>query len=1149
MARTYRLILAEKFILITNKTKSTMQIAAYWCRWVYGRHRCFIKGLSGAKLAVLLLTAVLFSVCAGAQSVSLSGQNLPLKKVFAEVKKQTDYTVFGRKDVFRDARPVTVSVQQMPLAAFLDLILKDQPLQYRINGKEIILSRKTVTAAVVQPELPAEKSEAARNPITVTGTVYDAEGLPLAGPSIMIKNSAATTIGMGDGKFSIQAHTGDVLQVSYVGHTPQEVTISGNRPLAIRLKPLGEQMGGVVVTGIFNRRYESFTGASTKITRQELMRNGTLNVFQSLKSIDPSLNVFDNLAAGSNPNRMPEMQIRGTSSFPDLKGQYTTNPNQPLFIVDGFEMTIEKVNDLNINRIESITILKDASAKALYGSRAANGVVVIETVKVKPGELRVNYTGTYGVEMPDLTSYNLTNAREKLALERQLGAYDRPQPAADLIYDSLYYANLREVENGVNTYWLAQPVRLGFTHKQTIGLEAGDERLRTGLTFFAGNTEGVMKGSERKNIGGAFSVVYRHGKVLFRNLLQYTGVKASNSPYGDFSEYARLNPYWRKDNEDGTIRKFLGIGPVLSEYVYNPMYNATLNTSSTTEYTDLTNNTYLEWTANRNLKVVGRIGFSNTVNGSEAFFPGSHTKFLSLTGDNLFLRGTYDKGNGKANMVSGDLNMNYSKAWGRHMMFANLGANIREDNSENYLYSATGFPNDRMDNIIFAKQYAQNGKPTGSESINREIGALGVANYSYDNRYFADLSVRTSASSQFGSENRWGSFWAAGAGWNLHRESFLRNIRSIDMLKLRGSVGYTGSQNFNSYQAMLLYNYFVDNSYQGLLGTYLNGLSNPALKWQEKLDYNVGMDASLMNRLNLRLDLYRSITTNLLTDITTPPSLGFDSYKANLGELENTGLEFKVNYRMLVNNANRQSLNLFVTGISNKNKIQKISNSLKSLTSAQDSLSKTANRPVIRFQEGQSMDAIWAVPSMGIDPATGKEIFVKKDGTLTELWDPADKVVVGINQPKLLGNFGANFEYKGFTASVAAGFRMGGQTYNQTLVDKVENAKLNYNVDKRAYYDSWKKPGDKVLFKNIGTVNGTTLATSRFVQDLSELNLSAVNVGYDFYRHGFVKKLKMQRLQVMLNMNDIYQFSTVHIERGTSYPFARFGSFTVMANF
>jgi hypothetical protein len=168
---------------------------------------------------------------------------------------------------------------------------------------------------------------------------------------------------------------------------------------------------------------------------------------------------------------------------------------------------------------------------------------------------------------------------------------------------------------------------------------------------------------------------------------------------------------------------------------------------------------------------------------------------------------------------------------------------------------------------------------------------------------------------------------------------------------------------------------------------------------------------------------------------------------------------------------------------------------------------------------------------------------------LTDTWNAEDKVVVGINQPKMFGNFGANFEYKGFSASAVAVFRAGGQIYNQTLVTKVENALLNYNVDKRAYYDSWKKPGDVVLFRNIGVANGTTLATSRFVQDLSELNVASASLGYDFYRFAFIKKMRLQRLQVMLNMNDLYRVSTVQIERGTSYPFARMATFTIMANF
>jgi hypothetical protein len=348
---------------------------------------------------------------------------------------------------------------------------------------------------------------------------------------------------------------------------------------------------------------------------------------------------------------------------------------------------------------------------------------------------------------------------------------------------------------------------------------------------------------------------------------------------------------------------------------------------------------------------------------------------------------------------------------------------------------------------------------------------------------------------------------------------------------------------------MLLYNYFTNSSYQGLLGTYLNGLANDNLKWQQRYDFNIGFDMNILDRVSIRFDRYRSTTNNLLTDITTPPSLGFASYKENLGQLLNTGYEFKVNYRCLVNTADRSSLNVFVSGAANTNTIQKISNSLKSLTKAMDDSSKKSTAPLVRFQEGQSLDAIWAVKSMGIDPATGKEIFVKANGTVTDTWDVNDKVVVGNNQPKLYGVFGANYEYKGFSLGVSCRYTTGGQIYNQTLVDLVENADLNYNVDARAYYDSWKKPGDIALYKSIGITKSATLVTSRFVQDLNEVDISSINVGYDFYKSQFIQKMKLQRLRVMLNINDVAQFSSVKIERGTAYPFAHNYSFSVFASF
>ena len=1095
-------------------------------------------GIFSKSLLLIICLSFFLNVQLKAQSgISLNLVNASVKEVLDKIKEQSKYTfIYNEEDVATLGKR-SLSIKDAEIKTVLDRYLSGTGFSYVIKGSEIVIRKNPV-----QNE---------RKKITLSGKVRDEFKNPLSDVSIVVKGTQTGTATSPDGSYKLEINTNTpvILRFSFIGMETKEFVCENDAELNVTLRELTSEMGAVVVTGIFDRNVESFTGSSSTISRKELLKAGNQNIIQSLRNIDPALNISENLTNGSDPNRMPDMQLRGVSSFPDVRGQYLSNPNLPLFILDGFETSVEKVMDLDINRIETVTILKDASAKAIYGSKAANGVIVIETIKVKPGELKISYNGTLNLEMPDLTSYNMCNATEKLELERILGAYNRAQPIIDLQYKELYYKILKEVQSGVNTDWMAQPLRNGIGRKHSLSVEAGDDKLRAGISLFNNVIEGVMKGSGRNNLGGGFSLIYRHKKLLFRNILQLSVMKSSDSPYGTFNEYVRLNPYWRNRDEDGNIIKYLGIGPVISENVYNPMFNATINTKSTNDYLDITNNTYLEYTFNSNLKLVGRFGFSNKTVESEKFYPGSHTKFVNYNSEMLFLKGSYDKGHGKSLALSSDINLNYSKSWRKHVLFGNIGANIREENSENYIYSAIGFPNDKMDNIIFAKQYAQNAKPTGYESINREVGALMAVNYSYDDRFLSDFSLRTSASSQFGSNNRWGSFWSFGLGWNIHNESFLKNSEVIRQLRIRSSVGYTGSQNFNSYQAMLLYNYFVDDSYQGMIGTYLEGLANNDLKWQQKLDYNYGLDLNIKNRINLKFDYYRSITDNLLTDITVPPSLGFDYYKANLGQILNTGMEFRLNYNVFVNSEKRSSLNLFVLGASNKNKIMKISNSLRGLTEEQDKLSASSNKPFVRFQEGQSLTAIWGVKSNGIDPATGKEIYVKPDGTLIDVWSANDKVVCGDSQAKLTGNFGFNLEHKGFSLSLICRFRMGGQIYNQTLVDKVENAQLNYNVDKRAYYDSWKNPGDVVLFKNIGNYLKPTLATSRFVQDLNELDVASVNIGYDFYKFPFIKKLGLERLQLFMNMNDLIKFSTVKIERGTSYPFARYCSFSVVANF
>ena len=1073
------------------------------------------------------------------QVVSLDLRHCDVHTLCQEIWKQTGLRFVYNEDHVKSVGAFDVSVDKKRVEDVLNDVLKDTPLRYFFENDIIYIVRRD------DDEKPAVTEH------KIVGTVKDQAGLPVPGVTVLVKG---TTLGVAtdvDGKFELTfTQDSATLVFSFVGMKTQEVKYTGQESIDVVMEEDVTEMEEVVVNGIFERRKETYTGATTVVTRDELVkRGGNQNLIQSLKNLDPALNIKQNLSIGSDPNRLPDMELRGTSSFPDIRGEYSSNPNLPLFILDGFETTLEKVMDLDMNRIESVTLLKDAAAKAIYGSKAANGVLVIETTRVQPGELRVNYIGSVDLELPDLSSYNLCNAREKLDLEWKLQAYEGSTPNMDFSKKLLYYEMLEEVEKGVNTDWLAQPLRNGVGHKHSLSFEVGSPELRVGLDLSYNKVAGVMKGSDRTSVSGGLTVIYQYKTLLFRNQFSFTTTTSNNSPYGDFSEYARLNPYWRPYNEDGSLRKYLGVGPVFSERVYNPMFNATLNTKDQTSYTDYTNNTYLEWNIKTGMKLVGRVGLTNTISNAEVFLPGSHLDFINAAEDDFFLRGSYSQTNGKTLTISADLNFNYSHSWDRHVLYFNAGATISSSESESYTHSAVGFPNDQMDNIIFAKQYAENSKPTGSESIVRDLGFLAAANYSYDDRYLADFSVRASASSQYGADNRWGAFWSAGIGWNVHNEAFFKESSVVNQLRLRATLGYTGTQNFDSYQGMILYNYFTDDSYQDMLGVTLEGLANTGLKWQQTYDVNYGVDVTLWNRLNVKFDYYRSTTDNLLTDITTPPSLGFESYKDNLGKLQNVGYEFNVNYTILSRPEDRLSLNVFVAGTHNENKIKEISNSLRSLTEEQDEAAADSNVPYTRFVEGQSLNAIWGMKSLGIDPSSGKEVFVRPDGTLTDTWSATDQVVIGDTEPTLSGNLGFGFEYKGFSVYFTGLYRFGEDMYNQTLVDKVENAQLNYNVDKRAYYDAWMQEGDHVQFKSIGDWNSPTQSTSRFVQELNQFDFSSLSIGYDFYRWKFLEKCKIERMQLNFNMNDIGTLSSVKIERGTSYPFARYCSFSLNINF
>jgi hypothetical protein len=657
-----------------------------------------------------------------------------------------------------------------------------------------------------------------------------------------------------------------------------------------------------------------------------------------------------------------------------------------------------------------------------------------------------------------------------------------------------------------------------------------------------------MKGSGRNTITGSMTLSYRYRELLFRDNLEVSYNKGINSPYGEFSEYARMNPYFRPADENGRVTKIAGESIALGGPVGNPLWNSTINTKDFTEYTTLTNNFYAEWLSSSGLKVTARASVSRTDSGHEIFYPASHTAFITYTSEAQVARkGQYIYGDGTDLALSADVNATYSRNVNRHLFFTNVGWNIGNSTSRYLNFITEGFPNDYLEDITFARQYYQDSRPEGTESTTRDVGALAFLNYSYDDRYLLDASLRASASSQFGRDNRWGTFWSLGIGWNLHNEPFIRRAGIFDQLRARASAGFTGSQNFNSFQSKTTFSYTTTETYLGHHGAHLLGIENSALKWQRKYDQNIGLDVSLLRRrLVLRLDYYLANTDDLLTDVTIPSSTGFRSYKENLGEVRNTGLEFRVSYRAWSDAKTNSFLSLYLSGASNRNKIREISDMLATINEEQ--LATVTNRPVVRYAEGQSMSTIWAVPSYGIDPASGREIFVRPDGSITHAWNPDDVAPTGDTEPALRGNCGFNLDYRGFSLNAGMTWMFGGQIYNQTLVSKVENADTRYNVDRRVFSDRWRAPGDYSRFKDIANT-GITRATQRFVEEQDEWVLSSVNLSYDLDRIASVRRAGFSRLRLSLDTSDAARLSSVKIERGTSYPFARSFSFSIQAMF
>ena len=829
------------------------------------------------------------------KKVTLDLKDVPMETFLNTVKQKAGINMLYNSQMFKGVEPVTVKATNEPWKELLDRVLSPKGFTYATKDGIVVIKKKD------------QKTR------TLEGKVVDEQGGELPGVTVLIlgKERNIGTMTDADGAFSLGLPEGDVtIRLSFVGMQTLEIhtgKLNLDKVHTFKLKPDSKQLEEVVVTGYVKISKNSFTGTSVTVTADQLMSVSKTNVLGALQTFDPSFRIAENNLAGSNPNNVPELYIRGRSGIGTTqldaqslsKTSLKNNPNLPTFIMDGFEISVQKLYDMDPSRIESITILKDAAATAMYGSRAANGVVIITTVTPKAGKVNIDYNFTGTLEYPDLTDYNMMNAREKLETEVAAGMFKaKPEAGASEQnrLDQIYNRKLNNVVRGVDTYWLSKPLRTVFNHKHSLYLDGGTDDLRWGADFSYNSGDGVMKGSYRDRMSGGLSLSYRFGAFQVKNYFSYTYTKSEESPYGSFSDYTSKLPYDEYLDENGNYLETTTSWTGGTEE--NPLYEATLKSYDRSKSWELINNTELLWNIDNYWLLKGQFSVTKSNSDSRQFLDPRSKKNSEPLNANNVISGQLDVAT--ANSLSWDATatLSYNRNIKKNNLNFLIGINATSSTGDSFGIAYKGFPSGELSSPGYANKVPT--LPVNSDSKSRLFGALGTFNYSFDNIYLADVSLRFDGNSEFGSDQRFAPFFSGGLGLNLHNYKFMKQFEWMERFKIRGTYGITGKVDFSPYEAQTIYQVITDNWFKTGLGATLMALGNSSLGWEKTHNMDLGLDVDMFKGLlQMNFSYYRKKTVDLVNSVTLPSSTGFTSYKDNIGEVMNKGVEIQLRSTIL----------------------------------------------------------------------------------------------------------------------------------------------------------------------------------------------------------------------------------------------------------
>jgi len=1070
------------------------------------------------KLFVVLMTAFCLQVSAAAfsQRVSISQKNTPLVRVLKEIKRQTGYFFLYDSDLIQQkSKPVTINLKNAELKDVLAQALKSQPFGWEIKENTILIFPSTANI---------ESTKA----IDVSGKVVDENGNPMPGASVRVKGQSAIAVTDAQGNFTLRnVDENAILVISYIGYTDREVLAKSSLG-TLKLSPAAGNLSDIVVTGYTNYTKSQSANASSLVTADKINDVPGLTVDQILQGRVPGMSV---ISTSGQPGQSASVVIRGIGS---VNGSST-----PLFVLDGVPIEAGYFQTINPEDIESATVLKDASAKALYGSRGSNGVIVLTTKKGKAGKVAVSYTSQYGFSNLSRPNFEMMNTQQRLQFEEEVGAsfgrnigpgwtYSPKNPTyingtaatrarADFIIDSLQQ---------INTDWRDIFFQRGKFQEQQVSISGGNENLRfyNSLNYY--NQEGVAKRTGLDRYSLRSNLDFKDDKFsgnvnlsLGYSQSSFTEGEGSTSAGTAMSAVYYALPYENPYAPDGTL-----IHPgnrsqyfILDQREGSQALERLLNSSDKTDQLKSIISTAFAYQILPELKVTTRAGIDYRQSTDQQFvnpdsYYGSRSVANTLGGKGRLT----DASRRNFNIIS-TTGITYAKKFNEvHDFEASAFYEYVYNNYNTFGFNAYGIDGRLPETPAGATNGSATYLPstTGGKTKNALASFMGVARYTYDEKYTLTGSYRYDGSTRVAPQNKWHGFYSIGANWNAKAEEFLKSSELISDLRIRGSYGITASPFGGDF--LYLPTYAVNTSYGGVAAIRATTPGNDAFDWEYVKEFNTGFDLAMFkNRLRVTVDYYNRKTTNMFINQPLSATSGFSELNLSAGVMRNRGVEFDVSGDVI--RSNDFIWTLGVNAGYNKNKILHVTDLVDSYPDGDTRI----------LQVGLPYGTYYAPDWAGVNPQTGEAQYYNLDGSVTTTYNVNTQSTTnsGSLYPTFTGGFNTSLSYKGITASALFSFVSNVMRWNNEDFYNENQRYSTSNQTVRMLENRWQVPGDSGNDAILQRFDVPRNFTSKDIQDASFLRLRNVNIGYSLPKSLLEKTKIIKGVRIFIQGQNLFTWT------------------------